>query len=956
MEIKFCLNCEKIYIEEKKCSICQESLTLKDENFFIGKEFGKYKIEEFIGEGGMGAVFKGIHTTLKKPVAIKILIPSKLEPSFLKRFKKEAEFMALLKHPNIVEIYDYDLSEYGFPYIVMEYLEGNSLRLEISKYAGGLPIDKFINYKKQIAFGLYYAHKKGIVHRDLKPENIFICFYENEEIVKILDFGIAKAINLSEKSMTLTNTDTIIGTPYYLSPEQLLGKEVSPLSDQYTFALICYEMLTGKPLREGKTLGEIISTVSLNKPEIAKIEFENIKKDIADALKRATHRDPKKRFESVSEFEKNLVPKVEDIGEKTTTVLRLKGEEKKNYKYFYYLPLLILLIFLLFFSLKNLKFKREKPFEIVEILDAPQDLDSFLTYKENKCFFKGINSIYLYEDFRKSPVKINLSEDEKIISGLPEGKILILKGGKVILRDYLPYNKREVENYQVLNKIDEKLAFKFSPNLNYITFPLGDKLVLYELIKGNLKEIFSVNLKEKKLKGYNLSNNFMAYILNDDLFIYDIKKGGVILETKIDSSSYYIMEFFDLAKYFAIGGWFDFVYVFDLKEKGKKYFLNFGGKTRDIKFIESFPNLLISKGGKIILWDFLKDDLKKIEEEGKEFKFSHLISQGIIALEERNSKFYLISHREFNFLKKYALSKVEIWSMDYALDLNKLFLGDSNGYLYSIDIKKHKVRSFKTNTQGITSMLCVGNNLVTASDDKTITVWEIPEMKINYKTEAHNYLINYICFSERTSNLWSSSSDGYLKVFSFPGLKIIDSLKTGNYSNASLWISEDERYLAVGTWSNSFLFFEKDGREWKILKEFKVSSLGIYSISFIPSEDFLFLSGLEPFNLYLFSIRDKKLFDLDFKEKEIVWAIPFEKNSLFAGGSNNINLISFNRQSMSGNISTLINTNLNFPAILSYLKDKNILAVGNGKGELIFIDLNKTIFPKGINFKIEKEI
>ncbi len=128
-------------MEGRQCSICQESLTLKDENCLIGKELGKFRIEGFIGEGGMGAVFKGIHATLKIPVAIKILIPSKLETSFLKRFKNEAEFMALLKHPNIVEIYDYDISEYGFPHIVMEYLEGNSLRSEISKYAGGLPLD-----------------------------------------------------------------------------------------------------------------------------------------------------------------------------------------------------------------------------------------------------------------------------------------------------------------------------------------------------------------------------------------------------------------------------------------------------------------------------------------------------------------------------------------------------------------------------------------------------------------------------------------------------------------------------------------------------------------------------------------------------------------------------------------------------------------------------------------------
>ncbi|MGE5582445.1 MAG: Stk1 family PASTA domain-containing Ser/Thr kinase [Bacillota bacterium] len=211
-----------------------------------GKIFGnRYHLLEQIGEGGMALVFKAEDTLLYRTVAVKVLRPQYASDiEFVERFRREARAAASLSHPNIVSIYDVGQEE-GLDYLVMEYIPGNNLK-NIIRQQAPLPIDRALDYTRQIAEALHHAHQRNIVHRDIKPHNILIT---PDGLVKVTDFGIARAISAS----SFTQAGVVVGSVQYSSPEQAKGGIVGPQSDLYSLGCVLYEMLTGEVPFQGDT-------------------------------------------------------------------------------------------------------------------------------------------------------------------------------------------------------------------------------------------------------------------------------------------------------------------------------------------------------------------------------------------------------------------------------------------------------------------------------------------------------------------------------------------------------------------------------------------------------------------------------------------------------------------------------------------------------------------------------
>jgi serine/threonine protein kinase len=237
--------------------------TLAGTSFGPGTKFGEYTIEEKVGEGGMGQVWKGRHPQIGKRVAIKIL-SEKLsrDHKTLARFMNEAKAVNEIQHRNIVDIFSFGELPDGRPYFVMELLRGKPLS-EYIKEQGPLPLSSILLIIEQTCRALQAAHDGGIVHRDLKPDNIFLVIEEGAPLfVKLLDFGIAKlAGEVGPDGHRLTATGTVMGTASYMSPEQAEGKEIDPRADIYALGIILFEMLTGRtPFYEpGDGVGSIIS-------------------------------------------------------------------------------------------------------------------------------------------------------------------------------------------------------------------------------------------------------------------------------------------------------------------------------------------------------------------------------------------------------------------------------------------------------------------------------------------------------------------------------------------------------------------------------------------------------------------------------------------------------------------------------------------------------------------------
>jgi len=205
---------------------------------------GRYRLDSLIGKGGMGSVYKATRLLIGDEVAIKILHTDQTsDPHAAERFQREARAAARLKHPNAVSIYDFGVSSDGLQYLVMDLIEGRSLR-EITKENGPLELSLVIEITSQVCAALDEAHRQHIIHRDIKPDNIILNSTPSGLRVKVLDFGIAKLRD--ESASHLTQTGSVMGTPHYMSPEQCLGEELDNRADIYSVGVVLYEMLCGR--------------------------------------------------------------------------------------------------------------------------------------------------------------------------------------------------------------------------------------------------------------------------------------------------------------------------------------------------------------------------------------------------------------------------------------------------------------------------------------------------------------------------------------------------------------------------------------------------------------------------------------------------------------------------------------------------------------------------------------
>lgn len=274
----------------------------------------RYEIIKTIGEGGMANVYLANDTILDRKVAIKVLRGDlSNDEKFIRRFKREALSVSNLSHPNIVEVYDVG-EEDGNYYIVMEYIEGKTLKQLLQK-RGALTLNEVIDIMTQLTDGLAHAHEAYIIHRDIKPQNIMI---EDNGLVKITDFGIAMALN----STQLTQTNSVMGSVHYLPPEQANGKGSTVKSDIYSLGILMYELLTGSVPFKGDTAVEI--ALKHMKEKVPSIRKQNptIPQSVENIVLKATAKNPKNRYDNVRDMYKDL-----------QTALQRDNEKRLVYEY-----------------------------------------------------------------------------------------------------------------------------------------------------------------------------------------------------------------------------------------------------------------------------------------------------------------------------------------------------------------------------------------------------------------------------------------------------------------------------------------------------------------------------------------------------------------------------------------------------------------------------------------------
>jgi serine/threonine protein kinase len=349
--IKTCPDCGLELVGENAVCACDSSLPSRlragapAKDPFIGTILnGTYEIQDLVGRGGMGCVYKARDILMERTVAIKMLHSHLVQDkASTLRFQQEARAASAINHPNVITAYDFGILETGQPYLIMDFLQGSSLSATIDE-SNGLEYARAIHIFAQTCDALHVAHTKGVIHRDLKPSNIMIVQNRDDpDFVKIVDFGIAKLLPHSGKqSQNLTQTGELFGSPLYMSPEQFLGKPLDVRTDIYAMGCVMYEALMGRPPFSGE---HVLETMHKHIHEMP-MKFSAARPDIKIPAKleticaRALEKEPDARYQTMAELRDAILLTIEGARDTRTLGARLqsirsqlKRARKKNEKW-----------------------------------------------------------------------------------------------------------------------------------------------------------------------------------------------------------------------------------------------------------------------------------------------------------------------------------------------------------------------------------------------------------------------------------------------------------------------------------------------------------------------------------------------------------------------------------------------------------------------------------------------
>lgn len=324
--MKYCPTCQKTYPAEYNVCPADQTALQSARELQPGMIIrNKYQILERIGIGGMGVVYRVRHLTFNEVCAIKIVSDVIAgDANFLQRFQKEAVVTRKLRHPNAVRVDDFDYTEDGRPFIVMELVEGKNIG-EILQEQGPFRIPRAIRIATQVARALGVAHKLGVVHRDIKPGNILLTTDEQgQETAKVLDFGIAKlreAVGNANTGMTMTGM--VVGTPLYMSPEQFMGKkageEIDGRTDLYSLGVVLYQMVTAPPPFEGDTLYSLMMqhVEGTVRPPHELVPELHIPESLSRVILKAIDKSREQRFQTAEELIAALDEVANELGAAT---------------------------------------------------------------------------------------------------------------------------------------------------------------------------------------------------------------------------------------------------------------------------------------------------------------------------------------------------------------------------------------------------------------------------------------------------------------------------------------------------------------------------------------------------------------------------------------------------------------------------------------------------------------
>lgn len=934
MDYRVCSQCGSLASgSEAKCLHCGGVVQYSDASVFIGRSFGKFELVDVIGRGGMGVVLKGRHVTLGHPVAVKVLLPGLGDPTFGERFLREAKLLAEVRHPNIVEVHDFDIAPGGVPYYVMEYLHGETLAAELNRSPQGIGWQRAMMITRGVADALTAAHEHNVVHRDLKPENVFITRTGSLERIKLLDFGIARPLDETDTSGSLTQTGHVIGTPRYFAPEQFYGYPVSAATDQYALALVVAEMLSGRPLRDAHSLGEVTldGIGRVTEKLVTRLPAGTAPAAI-DALSRALATDSTRRFASVAEFAialgamptqqatmpvptRRSVPAPvepatrlsrtrsgawhESLSRRLSTVWQAVSANvplavrKKRPLGLAALAAGGLLVAVIAWGLlrsppadttaadstpavpvapgssTDSDALPEPATRIVQWLRArssssvPIDARGILMRVNDIVVLTAANGWYLHRVRGEGVTsRVDLPAGRRLLGALDGARLAALEGNIVLSIDPIEGGSQKLATLPA--EIDRDARLWLAPDAHTLVVAQGSDLGVYRIDGDSLRSVGRLPA-DGDAASVALSRNWIAVATRGAarMHVYRTSDAVQVLDQPLDAGQVRDLRVLDVPARVAVASNGPEVHVFALDESAPRRSFSLQGGAQSLAWVPDYPSLLVAGDSGLSLWR----DPAFVDERHADAKLERgtafVDGQGLLLLDSISHTLRQFDYGTLPIAVEHVIGKSEAWAVHVDAVTHAVYVGARDGSIHAL--VDGKVSHHPLHADGVTALVGDAGHLASASDDRTLAIWRLPDMTVQWRSRGHDFLVNQL--QVQGNALWSSSSDGTLKRWHWPTLEAEETIDlraiTGRRLNLHAFhIDASATHALIGTWNNTVVALERaPGKDWTDAL-FTVESSGGYHVVALPGVALQLVQGTAPARMYAYDEKKHQLHDL----------------------------------------------------------------------------------------------
>jgi len=551
----------------------------------------------------------------------------------------------------------------------------------------------------------------------------------------------------------------------------------------------------------------------------------------------------------------------------------------------------------------------------------------------------GRQGVYLVDlEGSAAPAFAPLGADEAVLGGAGIGELAIRSRGRLVVRNLFARESRVSERV-LAESIPQDEMLALDRRSTVLVRADATKLRVFSL--GEPRRL----LFERAINGLPhrllASPRFVAWIASDrTVHAIDLSTGREVLTAHDWEGQVNALALEDLSGRLAVGGWYDEVLVYDLASGQIVGRHVLPGQTRSLAFLPDYPTLAVGKEGRLALVREREGTIAEIEVPAASYFDLSFGPAGLIAREGTGQKVVSFAYRALTVERRGAVAGVPIWTMAASEDGQQLFLGTSDGQLHRYDLASSRLTSRREHTQGLTSLAVVGKRVVTASDDKTIAVWDAEHLAVIGRSKAHNYLVNHLFWEAAAGRLWSTSSDRSIKAWRLPDLVELETVAAGDGAKSALWMDSQRGVAVVGTWKESWMELRRRARGWEVARTQPVRSEGVYSVCVQPALEVVLIVGVRPASAWLYDVPSGRAWELEPPDHDLEWAAPVGASSFLVVGLHKA--VQYTIARLAGeldvDVAVGLSTDLGELGICAALPGGSRVAAGSATGELFIVD------------------